>query len=132
MAKGDKRTFTVHDARRSDGCETKFANKDYTGVYVSRSPAGAASKAFTQLCGVKDIKGQCSLFVSVRETTQGSAKKVFMYKINRVKLKEPIELQGRTIEFKNEVKSAKSMPSCKKSSKSSGKKASRKSRKSRK
>ena len=132
MAKGDKRTFTVHDARHSDGCATKFANKDYTGVYVSRSHMAAASKAFTQLCGVKDIKGQCSLYISMRETTQGSPKKVLTYKATRVKLKEPVELQGRTIEFTNDVKSAKSMPSCKTSSKSSGKKARRKSRKSRK
>ena len=109
MVKGNKRTFTIHSAKHTDGCDTKFANKDYTGVYVSRSPAGAASKALTQLCGVKNVKGLCSLYVSMRETTQGSAKKVFNYKVSRVKLKEPVELAGRTIEYKNQVKSVKSL-----------------------
>ena len=125
MAKGDKRTFTIHDARHSDGCATKFANKDYTGVYVSRSHGAAASKAFTQLCGVKDIKGQCSLYISMRETTQGSAKKIFHYKVTRVKLAKPVELAGRKIEYMNKIKKAKSMPACKQSRKSSGRKASR-------
>ena len=61
----------------------------------------------------------------MRETTQGSAKKVFDYKVTREKLAKPIELAGRKIEYANKVKKAKSMPACKKSRKSSGRKASR-------
>lgn len=125
MVKDNKRTFTINDAKHTDGCPTKFLNKDYSGVYVSRTPAGAAKKALTQLCRVKKIKGQCSLFISMRETTQGSAKKVFDYKVTREKLAKPIELAGRKIEYANKVKKAKSMPACKKSRKSSGRKASR-------
>lgn len=120
-----KRTFTIHAVLKSNGCPTKFQNKDYTGVYKSNSPSGAASKALTQLCRVKAIKGQCSMVISIRETTRGSKKKVFVYKANRVKLDKPIELAGRKIEYMNKVLKAGTPPSCKKSSKSSGRKASR-------
>ena len=123
--KSGKRTFTVHEAKHVDGCPTKFSNKDYSGVYVSRTPAGAGKKALTQLCRVKRIKGQCGLFISMRETTQGSAKKIFHYKVTRVKLAKPVELAGRKIEYMNKIKKAKSMPACKQSRKSSGRKASR-------
>lgn len=124
-----KRTFTIHDARKTDGCPTKFKNKDYSGVYVSSNPAGAAKKALTQLCRVKNIKGQCSLFLTMRETTQGSKKKAKTYKVSREKLKNPIELKGRVIEYQNKSKSVKSVPKGKGCSKSSGKKRSLKSRK---
>ena len=124
MQKG-KRTFTVHDARHVDGCQTKFKSKDYSGVYVSSSPAGAARKALTQLCRVKKVHGQCALFITVRETTQGSAKKQYSYKLNRVKLSEPLELKGRVINYTSKAKSVDSIPKCKVGSrKSSGRKRS--------
>ena len=80
----------------------------------------AASKALTQLCNVKKVRGQCTLFVKMRETTQGSKKKEFLYNVKREKLNNPVELSGRTLEYKNRVKSTDSMPNCKKSHKSSG------------
>lgn len=120
-----KRSFTIVDARHNDGCPTKFANKGYTGEFVSSTPAGAASKAASGLCRVKRIKGKCSFFVSVRETTQGSNKKVFKYKVTRSKRKTPIELKGRTIEYENRTKSMKTFPGCGHSHKSSGRKISR-------
>lgn len=107
-----KRTFTIHDAKHVDGCHTKFKNKDYSGVYVSSSPGGAAKKALTQLCRVKKIHGQCALFITVRETTQGSSKKQFTYKLNRVKLSKPLELKGRVIHYTSKAKSVSSVPKC--------------------
>jgi hypothetical protein len=118
-SKRKERTFTIHDARKADGCPTKFMNKNYSGVYVSRDAAGSAKKALTQLCNVKNIKGQCAMYLSIRETTQGSKKKVFNYKVVREKLKKPLELKGRIIEYQNKAKSVKTIPagkSCKKSS----------------
>ena len=35
MAKSKERRFTVHEARKADGCPTKFKTKDYSGVYES-------------------------------------------------------------------------------------------------
>ena len=120
MKKGD-RSFTIDMAAHVDGCPTKFSRKDFSGRYISKTPSGAASKALTQLCNVKDVRGQCTLFVKMRETTQGSKGKEFLYNVKREKLSEPVEIaKGVTVEYKNRVKSTKSMPSCRKSHKSSG------------
>ena len=118
--KSGERAFTIEMAAHVDGCPTKFSRKDFSGRYVSRTPSGAASKALTQLCNVKKVRGQCTLFVKMRETTQGSKKKEFLYNVKREKLANPIELSGRTLEYKNRVKSTDKMPNCKKSHKSSG------------
>ena len=107
-----KRSFTIHNAWHSDGCKTKFSNRDYTGVYVSSDASGAARKALTQLCRVKNIHGQCALYISMRETTRGSSNKQFLYKLNRVKLTKPIPLQGRQIYYTSKCKSVKNVPKC--------------------
>lgn len=122
-----KRTFTIHDARKKSGCETKFSVKGYTGIFKSSNPGGAASKAFSKLCRAKKIKGQCTLMITMRETTQGSntradgSPKLFHYKLVREKLAKPIELQGRVVKYQNKRKAMKNMPQkpkkgCKKSS----------------
>ena len=117
----DLRSFTLVSASHIDGCSTKYSHGDYTGRYLGRNPAQAASKAFTQLCAVKKTKGQCALVLTIRETTQGvETKKEFTYKCRQVKLKEPIVLGNRIIERKNEVRAAKQNKTCKKSRKSSG------------
>ena len=90
------RSFTVVDANKHGGCSTKFMG----GRYVSRNPFGAAKKAFNELCRVKNIRGVCSLVITLKETTEGSKKKVFTYKLNRKKLKNPIiRLEGTKNEF---------------------------------
>lgn len=112
-----KRSFTIHDAKHVDGCPTKFSRKDYTGTYTGNQPVAAAKKAFTNLCSVKKIRGKCTLLVTVRETTQGSAGKAWSYKVKRDKLDQPGPFGN---EYVNVAKSAKSHPKCKKSHKSSG------------
>lgn len=119
----NKRSFTIEFAAHVDGCPTKFSRGDYSGRYISRTPAGAAKKALTELCASKRIKGACTLFLKMRETTQGSAKKEFMYNAKRVKLPEPIEItEGVKVYYQNKVISVdeSDMPKCKKSHKSSG------------
>ena len=69
-----ERRFTVHDARKVDGCSTKFKSKDYSGVYETNRPSAAAMKALTQLCRAKKNKGQCTMFLTLREITQGNNK----------------------------------------------------------
>ena len=81
----DYRTFEVTNALK-DKCPTKFKPGRYTSVH----PVGAAKKAFSGLCNRKRIKGQCTLIITVRETTAGSNKKEFTYKLKREKLKEPL------------------------------------------
>ena len=123
-----KRSFTIVDVRRVDGCQTKFANKDYTGVYLGSTPAQAAMKTLRRLCDVKRIKGACTLVVTIRETTQESKHKEFTYKIRREKRDDPVVLENRTpFEYNTIIKSTKpsSLPKCKKSHKTSGRKSSK-------
>ena len=90
------RSFTVVDASKHGGCKTKT----HGGRYISRNPFSAAKKAFNELCRVKNIKGVCTLTITVKETTQGSSGKLFTYKMHRKKLKEPlIRLEGTPNEF---------------------------------
>ena len=55
----------------------------------------------------KNIRGRCAFYVTIQETTQGSDKKQYTYKLIRVKLDEPIVLgEGeakRTIEYKSQI-----------------------------
>lgn len=105
------RYFTVVQAKKSNGCLTKHRE----GRYKGRAPVDAAKKAFNELCRVKKVRGVCTMIITVRETTQGSNKKLFTYKLMRHKLKEPIVLQGASGEYKIEYKiSAKSQKTMKK------------------
>ena len=62
------------------------------GIYSinreSGSPRSAASKAFTQLCEKRRMKDKCEVRFAIRETTQGSKKKVYFYHGKRVSLKK--------------------------------------------
>jgi hypothetical protein len=74
-----------------------MGNKEY-GLYVSSTPSSAARKAVTKLCAAN--KGKKVEF-HIREITQGSKKKTYgPYKGYIEKLKEPIELKGRVIQYK--------------------------------
>jgi hypothetical protein len=116
------RSFTVVDATNHGGCDTK----SHGGRYISRSPFGAAKKAFNELCRVKKIRGVCTFIVTIKETTSESNKKLFTYKMHRKKLKEPlIRMEGTPNEFVIEYvvdgKKAKVHHSCKnKKQKTSG------------
>lgn len=103
MVRGDSkmRSFTLVNAMKHGSCQTK----GHGGRFVSRNHAAAAKKAFSELCRTKRIKGQCTLVVSMRETTRGSACKVRTYKCKRVKLSEPVvRLAGTDNEYKIEYK----------------------------
>ena len=134
MTKDSARSFTVVNAMHADGCATKF-NVDSR---LSGTPQRAASKAFNRLCTLKRVKGGCALYVTVKETTRGSANKEHTYKCLRKKLDKPIkiklpkpvmkdgkEITHRVIEYKPVCLAAKSAPHCAKSHKSSGRMLSR-------
>lgn len=108
------RTFTVVDARGTDGCATKYSIKGHGGRYHGTHER-AAKRAFNILCRVKKIKGQCAMIISVRETTRGSDGKVLTYKCRREKLENPLVLpNGITVNYKTVAYAFKqSMPACK-------------------
>jgi hypothetical protein len=77
---------------------TVVMNSNEHGLYVSSTPSSAARKAVSKLCA--DNKNKKFEF-SIRETTQGSNKKVYgPYLGYMEKLDKPIELKGRIIRYK--------------------------------
>jgi hypothetical protein len=117
----EKRSFTINNAYHVDGCKTKFSHKDYTGRFIKISAQRAASSALTQLCHVKRIRGQCTLYIEMRETTQGSKHKLYGYHCKRIKYTEPVMRAGIAFNYYNKCKRVR-IPSekCAKSHKSSG------------
>ena len=85
------RSFTVIDIRRPGSKKTRSTVGE-GGRFVSKTPFGAARKAFTRACREKKVKGNCKLIVTVQETTRGEDGKVFAYKMKREKLAEPREI----------------------------------------
>jgi hypothetical protein len=117
------RSFKVVDVRKHSGCETKFRS----GRFISRTPVGAARKAFNDLCRVKKIRGVCTLHVVVKDTTKGSKGKEYCYKLQRRKLKQPLVMMKGTnnqytIEYSVDAKSVsmEEMEKCKRKGKTSG------------
>ena len=100
------RTFTIHDATTVNGCRTKIPHNTR---YNSSSAEAAAKKAHTVLCGRKHVKGMCTFVITMRETTQGSSKKLYTYKVTRRKLEEPVELSNGVV-FEHEVIARKAHP----------------------
>lgn len=123
--KSGKSSFRVVNVYKSNGCPTKFPKENR---YESSNPEGAARKAFTQFCNRKKIRGQCSLFIEVENTTNNHINKgkTYIKKLNRYKLDDPIVRfegtpQEYSIEYGTRVKSVKSVSVskgvvCKKSS----------------
>lgn len=118
----DKRSFTIHNAYHVDGCPTKFSHKDYTGRYEKRTPRHAAQNALSQLCRLKRIKGQCTLYIELRETTQDSKHKHYAYHVKRIRLAKPfVDSRGVPHHYITRAKKVR-IPTekCPKSHKSSG------------
>jgi hypothetical protein len=128
--KSGLRSFTVVNATKRGACKTKFGTG---GLYKSRTPVAAAKKAFNELCRTKRIRGVCTLFITVRETTRDSKKKEYVYKLIRNKLKKPILLEGNngtySINYKSQAKSVSKTPNCKLPGQSRGRRLTRTARK---
>ena len=94
-----KRSFTILDFPKK--------GQEY-GRYLSTSPSNAASKAFTQLSRIINLKNsnvKNHVIFTIRETTQGSPEKTYTYIGTRVELEQPIiqNISGKqiTYRFKN-------------------------------
>lgn len=98
------RSFTLVGASKTAAqCKTKGRG----GRFINRTPAEAARKAFSELCRTKNIRGVCTLFLTMRDTTQGGKNKgkMYTYKVQRMKLKKPmIMLEGTDNEYVIEYK----------------------------
>jgi hypothetical protein len=122
LSSSGKRSFTINHAYHVDGCPTKFSHNDYTGRYKAHTPQRAAEKALIHLCHIKRIHGQCTLYIEMRETTQGSEHKIFAYKVKRIRYATPKVVGDRTYYYSRHAVPVDSVPTekCPKSHKSSG------------
>ena len=91
MDKGKKSYKIVH-VKKSNGCITKH---NHDSRFISKTPSGAAKKALTALCSQKSIKGVCTFYITLQESTRGSNKKQFTYMCKRSKLAKPLEIKGK-------------------------------------
>ena len=91
------RTFTVTSVTTARGVEK--GSENIGGVFKSLTPVGAARKAATKICAKSRIKGQCTLYIVVRETTRGSANKEYRYKVKRIKQVTTVLKDGVPITF---------------------------------
>ena len=83
-----KRSFTiVHVA--APGQKYKSKSFQSMGRYLGE-PVSAAKKAFRRICKDKRIKGQCTLTITMKETTRGSDKSLYSYRLKRVKKAAPL------------------------------------------
>lgn len=94
----DHRSFTLVAVVNVKGM--KKGKLNLGGRYISRSPAGAAKKAVTQVCRASNIKGQCTLNVTMRETTRGGHHKDFSYKVKRIHDPVTVERDGVEVTYK--------------------------------
>lgn len=96
------RTFGIVDAFTGSG-HVKSDLHNFRGTYTG-TPLAAAKKAAAFLCRHSAIHGQCTVYVTIREKTRGSAHKHFCYKVKRVKLAKPTVTMHNGVEVQHHYK----------------------------
>ena len=94
----------VNGKLAKDGGRYELPMKTKSGKDQKRGPIDKASTAFTELCRKHSMKGECKMTFSIKETTQGSAKKTFNYEGKRVKLTTPIVIEVKDKKTKQVTK----------------------------
>lgn len=95
------RSFTLIKAIRNG---TSVSCK--SGRYVSKTPAGAAKKAFSQCSKGLEVSedSPCTMVIHIKETTKSSNNKEFAYKVSRVYQPREVVRNGVSIVYKYAVK----------------------------
>jgi hypothetical protein len=92
MSNSDFRSFTIETIKKIQGGTLKYDG----GRFLSKTPAGAARKAFSKAYHSINATGPLSLNIHIRETTRGSANKIYKYKVTR-------KSEVNTVERNNEI-----------------------------
>ena len=98
------RSFTIDKIEKLSGGTVRY----YDGRYMSETPSAAAKKMFSK--AYAECSGKCnSMKITLHETTSGSNKKKYAYRITRKPQKTVVEIDGQdiTFSFKTKVKSIK-------------------------
>jgi len=83
-----KRSFTVTEVKTIH--QHIKGRENLGGVYKSTTPVSAAKKAITKICRQSKIHGRCTMIITIKETTRGSANKEYKYKIKRKKIDKKV------------------------------------------
>lgn len=99
------RSFTIETVKKADGSKVRYSG----GRYISEQPSGAAKKVYTKVCHYLKYKCPSSLKIHIKETTQGSNKKDYFYRITKKKQIREVERDGEIIiyNFITKIKSIK-------------------------
>jgi len=97
------RSFTIDKIEKVGGGKINYTE----GRFKSESPSAAVRKMFTKAYHHARSKGPLSLKISLHETTQGSNKKVYRYRVTRKADKTEVEYKNETVvyNFSTKVKS---------------------------
>ena len=100
------RSFTIVKINSSD---RRVKSNSIGGRFQSTDPASAAKKAGSSICRLNNINSTIKFKIAIRETTQGSAHKIFVYSFKRVRNPRTVMRSGKqiTYEFETKVKSIK-------------------------
>lgn len=89
------RSFTIESIKKTNGGRVNYTG----GRFISEMPSGAARKVFTK--AFHYLKGKsASLKITIRETTQGSLKKEYKYRVTKKAENITVERDGVEITFK--------------------------------
>jgi hypothetical protein len=88
------RSFTIVSIEKTGGAKVQY--KD--GRFMSSTPAGAASKMFSH--ANRHCRTKCNSFkIILRETTQGSNKKEYTYRVTKKKEETTVNLGKTEVTF---------------------------------
>ena len=96
------RSFTI-DSILKNGRKVKYSG----GRFISKTPSGAAKKMFTKACQLNKSgkKGTaCSLIVNLHETTSGSRKKEYSYRVNKIYNPVEVNIGGDLVTFRHTIR----------------------------
>jgi hypothetical protein len=89
------RSFTIENISKTKGGRVNYTG----GRFISETPASSAKKAFSKAYHHLNAKGPLSLKITMRETTQGSAHKMFDYRVTRKAERVEVERDGEVIVY---------------------------------
>ena len=67
------------------------------------NPISAVKKAATKICNMTDVRGQCTLEITLQEDTRGSSGKEYKYKVKRIASNRVVKIAGKEVEFNYET-----------------------------
>ncbi len=90
----DKRSFKIVCVKNSSSKNIKYED----GRYLSYHPISAAQKVFGHVHRYHDKPKRFSVIIKIQETTQGSHKKTYKYKVKLEKHKNPLKIKKKGVE----------------------------------